>query len=136
MSISFVVSALFCFIPYIFPATFISRHTSPNSCIIVFLTVFYSLRSKVEMWVCHCANALLLVGFSSIKYLDFFHRMISYTSSILWQYSYNLPAWGTSYSCFRSWYAVLYIRLRVFFFLFFFLTLECFFCLHFLMFLG
>ena len=28
--------ALFCFIPYISPATFISRHTSPNSCIIVF----------------------------------------------------------------------------------------------------
>lgn len=128
-----MVSALFCFIPYISPATFISRHTSPNSCIIVLSDSFlWSAVRKSKCRYAHCANALLLVGFSSIKYLDFFHRMMSLMTSFLYCGSIPItsplegrptPALGADMPCFTS---VLRVSLFVFF-----LTLECLFYLHF-----
>lgn len=105
-----MVSALFCFIPYISPATFISRHTSPNSCIMVLsasLLCSGVLKSKCRY--AHCANALWLVGFSSIKYLDFFHSMMSLMTSFLYCGSIPItsplagrptPALGADIPCF------------------------------------
>lgn len=70
---------------YMVPSAFISRHTSPNSCIIVFSdSLLWSDVLKSKCKCAHCANALLLVGFFSIKYLDSLHRMMSLMTSFLY----------------------------------------------------